>query len=66
MTGREEMSHWSIYIKGVSFPQSREGLVDACRQNNAPETFLSELKKLPDKTYLTAADVGREIGRRKV
>ncbi len=60
---RDDLAHWSIFIKGVSFPQDRNGLIESCRRNNAPESFLDGLKALPEKTYHTAADVGREIGK---
>jgi len=62
-SGKEEMAHWSVYIKGIDFPQDKNGLMEAARRNNAPESFIEELQKLPEKTYHTAADVGREIGK---
>ncbi len=65
MMKKEDLAHWSVYIKGVNFPQDRSGLIEAARRNNAPDSFIQELQKLPEKTYHTAADVGQAIGQTK-
>jgi len=57
----ETLVHWSIYIRGCEFPNSRNGIVRHCEDHDAPEAFIRLLLDLPERTYHTAADVGREL-----
>ena len=45
------------YAKGINFPTSKQNLVSAFKNNNAPQEFISALDKLPDKNYNSPQDL---------
>jgi hypothetical protein len=45
------------YAKGVNFPASKQNLVSAFKNNNAPQELISVLDKLPDKNYNSPQDL---------
>lgn len=63
MKTREEMACWAVYLGGIGFPVDRATLLEWAERSAAPAALLRELRSLPDGTYSTVADVGREIGK---
>lgn len=49
-------------LKDVSFPQSRNGLIEAARANDASSELLSVLRDLPAQEYRDSAEVARSLG----
>ena len=45
------------FAKGVKFPTSKQDLVSAFKNNNAPKEVISVLDKLPDKNYNSPQDL---------
>ena len=45
------------FAKGVKFPTSKQDLVSALKNNNAPKEVISVLDKLPDKNYNSPQDL---------
>ncbi len=45
------------YAKGINFPTSKQKLVSAFRDNNAPKEILSVIDNLPDKDYNSPQDL---------
>jgi hypothetical protein len=50
------------HLKGVSYPASKEDLLQVARQHKADENVTSALEQLPDKEYRTPADVNQALG----
>jgi len=45
------------FAKGVKFPTSKQDLISALKNNNAPKQVISVLDKLPDKNYNSPQDL---------
>lgn len=60
--GKVSASEVQKYIGGISFPASKDDLVQHARQKDAPQEVLDVMGNLPDKEYESAADVGSGIG----
>lgn len=39
------------YLSGMSYPASKEDLIEHAKKNGAPKELLDELKELPDQEY---------------
>jgi len=51
------------YIKGIDFPQKKQGLIEHAKSRNAPANVIDLLNKLPDMNYRSTADVNIEVGK---
>lgn len=56
-------SHVSNFIKGISFPCSKQDLIDDAEENDAPDSILNMLEKLPERQYESVNDVIESVGR---
>lgn len=45
------------YLKGVSYPASRQQLIDKANENNATSEVMDALNALPDSEYQTPTEV---------
>ncbi len=51
------------YLKGIDFPQKKQGLIQHAKKRNAPSEVMDMLNKLPDINYRSTADVNIEVGK---
>lgn len=49
-------------LKGVSYPASKEDVVQAAEKNGASDDILEALKNLDDTSFETPADVSKALG----
>jgi hypothetical protein len=65
--GREHVSATmlQVFLKGVDYPVNKDGLLQAAMQNQAPESVIETLQRLPDRTYERANIVEEEFGKYK-
>ncbi len=54
-----------LYLKGVSYPVDKNRLIDHARSNNAPDTVMGVLRRLPDRQYTRPADIEEEFSKIK-
>ena len=60
VVARAELARW---LTRAPFPGDREDLVEAARDNRAPEAVVAELERLPDgETFERIGDVARALG----
>ncbi|MDQ1280426.1 MAG: hypothetical protein QG670_1689 [Thermoproteota archaeon] len=45
------------YVRGINFPISKQNLISALKNNNAPSEVISTLDKLPEMTYNSPQDL---------
>lgn len=50
------------FLEGISFPASKDDLMDYAEDNNAPQDVLDVLDQLPDQEYTSMADVMSGVG----
>lgn len=51
------------YIKGVSFPVSKEELLELAESNEAPDDVMYVLNKFSDKRYTSVVEIAKETGK---
>lgn len=51
------------HLSGIDYPVKKHELLRHARSQRAPEDVLSVLSRLPERTYGSAADVSRGIGK---
>jgi hypothetical protein len=49
------------YLGGVSYPMSKDDLVEVAKDQGATEPIMEVLEQLPDKEYNSPADVTHEV-----
>ncbi len=50
------------YLKGASYPASKDNLLAQARQNQAPEDVVRKIQSLPGDQYPSTKDVMRALG----
>lgn len=50
------------HLKGVSYPASKEELIQHAQEQGADEDLLSTLEQLPDEEFETPAEVSKAVG----
>jgi len=50
------------HLKGVSYPASKQDVIDKAKENGADQELQSALEQLPDEQFQTPADVNKAIG----
>ncbi len=50
------------HLKGMSYPASKQELLDKAKENGADDEFQSALESLSDGEFETPADVNKAIG----
>ncbi len=53
------------FLKGVDYPATKQDLIDAASDNDAPDEVIDALNRIADKEYASPADVSKEIGMKK-
>ena len=56
--GKEDIEK---YFSGVQFPAKKQDLINTARENNAPDSVMNVMEKLPDRVYNSADDVVRTV-----
>jgi hypothetical protein len=51
------------HLKGVSYPASKDALLEKARQSGADDTVLTTLRRLPDTEFNSPNDVSQAVGR---
>ncbi len=54
-----------VYLKGISYPADKEKLIQTAKSNNAPESVMTWLNRLPDRQYSRPTEVEEEFGKLK-
>ena len=50
------------HLKGMSYPASKQEVIDKAKENGADDEFQSALESLSDQQFETPADVNKAIG----
>lgn len=50
------------YTRGIDYPTGKQGVIEACRNNGAPQQVQDALKQLPDQQFGSAADLSKALG----
>ena len=50
------------HLSGIDFPKKKSEIVDYARKKGVEEAVLRELEKLPEKDYISMADVMQAYG----
>lgn len=61
MGNQMTMDQLTQFFAGVEFPAPKEELVQAARDNNAPEESIKRIEKLPEKEYQDLNDVQKSM-----
>jgi len=59
------IAHLQQYLRGVNYPAAKQDMIEAARSNSAPESVMTLMNQLPDKTYNAPKDVEEEFGKIK-
>lgn len=51
------------YLKGISFPASKDDLVSKAKENKAPSDVMHILNQFEEHQYNSPIDVSKEVGR---
>ncbi len=54
-----------VYLKGIDYPADKQKLIQTARSNNAPESVMMWLNRLPDRQYSRPTEVEQEFGKLK-
>lgn len=49
-------------LAGIGFPANRDKLIEYARKNNANNTLIAAIQKMPDEQYTSMADVFKGVG----
>lgn len=60
--GGKSPANIALYLKGISFPCSKDDLINHATSNNAPDDVLDVLNSISDTTYNSMADVMSGVG----
>ncbi len=63
-TERGDVSAASLQkaLEGTDYPANKRRLMNAARDNNAPDSIIEVVQKLPDKEFNSPTDVSRAFG----
>lgn len=50
------------YLGNVEYPATKEDLVEHARKQDASDSIVETLEEIPDREYVSAADVSKGIG----
>ena len=50
------------YLKGVEYPTSKNALIDAAKENDAPDDILKKIQQLPSNEFGGPQDVMKALG----
>jgi len=60
--GGRSSANIASFLEGISFPASKDELIDYAEDNNAPQDIIDVLEQLPDQEYTSMADIMSGIG----
>lgn len=52
-------------LKGAHYPSNKQDLVNLAQKNKAPSDIMSILDLIPDKEYVSPAQVMKEVGKKE-
>lgn len=52
-------------LKGSHYPSNKQSLVNVAKKNNAPSDVMAILDLLPEKEYISPAQVMKEVGKKE-
>jgi hypothetical protein len=52
-------------LKGAHYPSNKDELVSLAKRNSAPNDVLKILDVIPDKEYISPADLMKAVGRKE-
>lgn len=52
-------------LEGLSYPVSKDKIIETAKSNGADEAMVSSLEKIPEREYTTVADIARQMGSMK-
>ena len=66
-TERGDVSPASLqkYLGGIDYPADKQKLMSTARDNNAPDTVMDVIQRLPDRQYNGPTEVSRAFGEMK-
>lgn len=50
------------YLEGLTFPASRQDVLDTAKSNGAPDEIIQTLRQFSDRMYNSPVDVSKELG----
>lgn len=50
------------YLKGVSYPSKKDGLLQKAQENKAPRDVIDLITHLPDQDFHSVAEVSEAVG----
>jgi hypothetical protein len=50
------------YLEGLTYPASRQDVLDAAKSNGAPDDIIQTLRQFSDRMYNSPVDVSKELG----
>lgn len=53
------------YLKGSHYPSNKQDLVNVAKKNSAPSDVMDILNMLPEREYISPADVMKEVGKKE-
>jgi len=62
--GGGSMAIVTSHLMGVDFPASKQKVLACARDKDAPDAVMAQLRKLPDATFTSMADIVSGIGER--
>ncbi|HNY64016.1 MAG TPA: DUF2795 domain-containing protein [Deltaproteobacteria bacterium] len=51
------------YLHGIHYPADKDDLMKTARANKAPQDVVDLIKRLPDQSYPSPADVNKAVGK---
>lgn len=60
--GGESPANIAKYLKGMDFPAKKDDLVSQAKKNDADNTVIETINKMPDKEYGDMSDVMKGYG----
>jgi hypothetical protein len=57
-------NNFEKYLAGVDYPATKQDLLDAASDNDAPQEVMDTLNILPEKEFASAQDVAKETAKR--
>jgi len=62
MAARGSAAELEKYLKGVSFPASKDNLIEKARANGAPEEVIDMINDLSEDNFNSPIDVSKAFG----
>jgi hypothetical protein len=50
------------YLEGLTYPASRQDVLDTAKSNGAPDDVVQTLRQFSDRMFNSAVDISKELG----